>query len=296
MHQPAGRVLCFGVLAIDQIVQVVEYPEQDGHTRILSNGEFIGGEAANTALNLCGLKVPVTLRGNTLGEDRQGTLFRELIQEFSVDSSGMDVQSGVRTATALILSDQQGARTICGFAPDLQSRSILESDLEGITLLSVDPFLGNHAVEAARLAQEMGIVVFSIEITGDHPLAPFCDVVVNSSGFIRRHEIGSHIDVAIELLKAGVKTVVITQGGEGCTAYLENGRTLIQPAYSVPVIDTTGAGDAFRSGLILGFLKGWTLTRGIQFASGCGALACRILGGNGRIQGEGEVLQLIGRP
>ncbi|MGA1197008.1 MAG: carbohydrate kinase family protein [Candidatus Latescibacterota bacterium] len=287
------RVLCYGILGVDQLVQIAHLPEQDGHTRVFHDEEYIGGEAANTATILSDLGVDVRLMGNALGDDRRGAFFLRAIQDYAVDVRGIDVEKSVRTGHAIVLSDSEGARSICGFFPDLRSRALCAHDLEGIALLSVDPFLGEHAVEAARLAKEMGVSVFSIELGPDHPMAPYCDLVINSAGFMRRHEMGDPTDVAVELLKAGVETVVLTRGKHGCRVFQDNGSSFEQAAYAVDVCDTTGAGDGFRAGLIYGYLKGWTLTRSVQFASGCAALACTKIGGAGHGVREDQILDLI---
>ncbi len=288
-----GKVLCYGVMGVDQVVQIVELPEKDGHTRILSDEEYIGGEAANTAVTLSGLGVDVKLMGNTLGEDRRGGIFLRAIRQYPVDVRGIDIELGVRTGHAVVLSDRDGARSICGFFPDLRSRPLTDRDFDGVRLLSVDPFLGDNAIKAARMAREKEISVFAIELAPAHPLASLCDVVINSAGFMRRHNTGSHSDVALGLLKAGVQTVVITQGSKGCRVFLENGHSFDQAIYAVETRDTTGAGDAFRAGLIYAYLNGWTLTRSVQFASGCAALTCTKPGGCGHVNDEAQILRLI---
>jgi sugar/nucleoside kinase (ribokinase family) len=288
-----GSVLCYGIFGIDQIVQVTWFPERDGHTRVLHDEEFIGGEAANTAVTLGGLGVDVRLMGCALGEDRRGALFLRAIRQFAVDARGIDVDLIVRTGHAIILSDAKGGRTICGHFPDLRSRPLTKADLEGVALLSVDPFLGENAVRAARLARARDVAVFAIELAADHPLAELCDVVINSAGFMRRHKMGSVSDVALALLKEGVETVVITQGQKGSQVFQENGNSFQQSIFRVAARDTTGAGDAFWAGLIYGYLQGWTLTHSVKFASGSAALTCAKIGGAGHIYSEDQVLQLI---
>lgn len=53
-------------------------------------------------------------------------------------------------------------------------------------------------------------------------------------------------------------------------------------SYAVPVVDTTGAGDAFTAGLLHSLCAhpGWPVERRMAFASACGALVC---GGAGAI-------------
>jgi len=55
------------------------------------------------------------------------------------------------------------------------------------------------------------------------------------------------------LLAAGVKIVAVKLGAKGC--YVTNGqeKQTIQP-FKVPVVDTTGAGDAFNAGFLYGLI------------------------------------------
>jgi sugar/nucleoside kinase (ribokinase family) len=39
-------------------------------------------------------------------------------------------------------------------------------------------------------------------------------------------------------------------------------------------VDTTGGGDAFRAGIVYGFLKGWTDDRMVDFAAAVAAIIC----------------------
>jgi len=67
--------------------------------------------------------------------------------------------------------------------------------------------------------------------------------------------------------------VVVTNGGaplRWCVA----GRSGELPAFRVPVVDTTGAGDAFTAGLLHGLLHNQPESL-LRFASACGALVCQ---------------------
>jgi len=86
------------------------------------------------------------------------------------------------------------------------------------------------------------------------------------------------------LVKAGFKFAVITCGGDN-TVFSHNGKTYEMGVLPVKCVDSTGAGDAFTSGIIfkLSKLKGATVKEKIKdekilldimlFASACGALA-----------------------
>jgi ribokinase len=56
------------------------------------------------------------------------------------------------------------------------------------------------------------------------------------------------------LLGKGVKAVAVKLGGEGCYVTDGHEQHLIE-AFKVPVVDTTGAGDAFCAGFLYGLLK-----------------------------------------
>lgn len=82
------------------------------------------------------------------------------------------------------------------------------------------------------------------------------------------------IDQQIEYLLANtnIETLIVTCGAEGAVAALKNGeKTHIKPEKNETLVDTVGAGDAFSSILLLGFLNKWPLTltmpRAQQFAS-----------------------------
>ena len=50
------------------------------------------------------------------------------------------------------------------------------------------------------------------------------------------------------------------------------------PAYPMPVVDTTGAGDVFRGAFIVALLRGDTPDRILRFANAAAAIACTRLG------------------
>ncbi|MBR0397023.1 MAG: carbohydrate kinase family protein [Eubacterium sp.] len=76
----------------------------------------------------------------------------------------------------------------------------------------------------------------------------------------------------------GVKLACVTQGEEGCIA-LSEGTYYEAPAFDVPVVDTTGAGDNFHGAFLYGYLQGWDIEKILRFASGFSGLTCGALGG-----------------
>ena len=280
MDKIGDRVLCYGVLCVDQIVRTAAYPPPDGHARILEEGRFVGGEATNSAVALTRLGIPVTLRGNFVGADDRGRFFSEAVGQIpDLDSSGIVVRPGLQTPYAIIVSSRDGHRTILGSFAELQSLPLNEEAFEGVRLLSVDPFLGDHALRAAELAKGRGLPVVSIELDPASPMGHHCDVAINSRGFLQRHRMGRPEEVGARLMEAGVETAVITQGADGCLVFDAKEGVFSQSAFDVPVVDSTGAGDAFRAGFIYGRLRHWELKAVARFASAMAGLNCRGIGG-----------------
>jgi len=82
---------------------------------------------------------------------------------------------------------------------------------------------------------------------------------------------------AQKLLDAGCGAVVITMGGRG-TLLMDRQQIVEASAFLVQVVDSSGAGDAFAAGFIVGLLEGWSMADTLRFASAIGASSCTQLG------------------
>jgi fructokinase len=71
--------------------------------------------------------------------------------------------------------------------------------------------------------------------------------------------------------KHGVETICVTLGSKGCSVYAK-GIFETFAGFSVRVVDTVGAGDAFAAGFLHGFHSGWPTKKTARFANGLGAL------------------------
>jgi ribokinase len=71
--------------------------------------------------------------------------------------------------------------------------------------------------------------------------------------------------------------VLLTLGGDGAL-YLEDGNTYSQPIFSVPVADTTGAGDTFTGYFLCEHLRGAPPAEALRMASAAAAVAVSGIG------------------
>lgn len=86
------------------------------------------------------------------------------------------------------------------------------------------------------------------------------------------------LGAAMQRLGRAGTMVAVKLGAEGAVMY-SRGRTLRAAPPSVDPLDTTGAGDCFDAGVLLGFIEGWEPERQLAFGVACGALSTRIVGG-----------------
>ncbi len=86
-------------------------------------------------------------------------------------------------------------------------------------------------------------------------------------------EVSGDLNAAIEaILTIKPRMVAVKQGAKGCTLYQPGVAALDVPGFPVEIFNVLGAGDAFASGFIYGYLQGWDWFRVARLANACGAI------------------------
>jgi 5-dehydro-2-deoxygluconokinase len=86
-------------------------------------------------------------------------------------------------------------------------------------------------------------------------------------------EIQGDINKAIEdIMKLGIEALIVKRGEKGSSIFLKNGKVIDVPGFSVQVVNVLGAGDAFASGFIFGYLQGWDWYKCCRTGNACGAI------------------------
>ncbi len=70
----------------------------------------------------------------------------------------------------------------------------------------------------------------------------------------------------------GPRVVVAKLGGRGSVVFPGDDEPVHAAAFRVEVYNVLGAGDAFASGLLYGWLRGWDWYRAARFGNACGAI------------------------
>ena len=107
-------------------------------------------------------------------------------------------------------------------------------------------------------------------------------------------EVTGNLDIAIQvLLSHGLQALVVKRGAKGCTVFLKNGQQIEAPGFSVEVLNILGAGDAFASGFIYGYIQGWDWYKMARMGNACGAIIVTRHGCANHMAYEDEVLKFI---
>ncbi len=115
-----------------------------------------------------------------------------------------------------------------------------------------------------------------------------------SASQISAPEVSGDLDAAVEaLLACGPQALVVKRGARGCTIFLKDGEPLEVPGFPVRVLNTLGAGDAFASGFIYGFIQGWDWYKMARMGNACGALIVTRHGCANHMGYVEEVLQFV---
>jgi len=229
--------------------------------------------------------VPVTLEGNWIGDTPACRRTLEFLRSRGIDVSGLVVKPGYAGVNEIVVSDGD-TRTVFGRYVDLlfttpQWEPPSAKRIRAAKFVCVDPFFGETTLLVARTAHAAGLPVVTCDTRADSPLAALASVVVISNEFLRReYPAAVPMGPAREQLFADYLArvpglVVFTDGSRPAWFGRGAGGTRHeQPPFPVDVVDSAGAGDSFRGGLIYGLLRGWSDAESVRFASAIAALIC----------------------
>ena len=256
-----------------------------------------GGKGANQAVAAARAGAEVRMIG-AVGEDEFGGQLRENLGSFGVDTGGLRTAGG-RTGTAHIVVDDEGGNaivvvpaansTVLDLEPGDEQRIAESRDL----LLQLEiPMDGVRA--AARAARRNGVPVTltpapAVEIPED--VLSCVDLLVPNEHEAAVLSGEQEPQRALSALLERVPEVVITLGAAGALHGSVDGSTRRVDGYSVPVVDTTAAGDTFAGVLSLARVEGAEVAEALDRAAAAAALSVRSNGASGSMPSRAEIEQ-----
>jgi sugar/nucleoside kinase (ribokinase family) len=301
MMQPPS-VVCAGILVADLFVPPLERLPIGGD--LVVTEDFLvqpGGCAANTAISLAKLGVPVSVAGK-IGKDIFGDAIERDLQASGVRTDALRRSSSYGTSKTVILpvigEDRRYIHTI-GANADFTVDDIAFPLAMQAQVFALGGYFVLPRLEPLRIAdllasmRENGVrTVLDIVVPSSthhptldnlRPILPFIDVFIpnaeEAAMLTGENDPGKQAEL---FLRAGCTIAIITRGKDGALLMSAH-ETLEAPAFPVEVVDVSGAGDAFVAGFIVGLLEQWSLADSLRFASLIGASACIQLGCTGGV-------------
>lgn len=296
-------ILVVGSLNADLVVKSPRFP-QPGETISGEDLQIIpGGKGANQAVAAARQGVKTAMLGR-VGSDSFAPFLVDNLKSNQVDTSHVTVDSSA-TGTAIIVVDANGQNSIVlspgangNVSPaDVDSASFSSSKLLLLQLEIPTPTV----LHAAQQARTNGLTVIlnpapakalpaelissvDILIPNESELSLLTSLPVN--------DVASAEKATKEILKQGVKTVIVTLGSKGALLVTDTQVKQVD-TYKVNVVDTTAAGDAFIGGFASAMLSGKTLEDSVRYGCACGALATTKFGAQPSLPTKEEVEKFI---
>lgn len=290
-----AEVGCAGILVADTFCGPLrELPREGQLLAIDAMPSKAGGCAANVAIGLAKQGFAVDVVG-CLGQDPASQILLTSFEEYGVGCEQVVYTDRYPTSkTVILLVEGQDRRYLHVFGAN-QVLTVGHIRREWVAGLKVFYLGGLFALPGIRTDELLGLLQFCrrqgivtvVDVVVPQqwagpdelkPLLPFIDYFLPNDDEARQITgQAKPLDQLRDLQASGAQTVIITQGQAGALA--ARGREFWQAgAYPVPVVDPSGSGDAFTSGVITGLLRGWDLPQTLRYASALGASATRAIG------------------
>ena len=272
-------VIGFGALNVDTLLKVDKIAGAEEESFIHDYAEACGGSAANTMVGLARLGCKVGFVGK-VADDHEGKLQIDCFKAEGVNTDGIIHAAKGKSGVCLGFVDKKGARALyinSGVNDTIEFRELQAPYVTDTQFIHLSSFVGEKSFraqkkllsflpESAKISFDPGSLYAQKGFSAIEPIIQNSFVMMPNELELKLITGESEVPKGAEaLLAAGVKIVAVKLGAKGC--YVTNGqeKRTIQP-FKVPVVDTTGAGDAFNAGFLYGLIQDKTLAE-------CGRIA-----------------------
>lgn len=255
----------------------------------------MGGNVACAASRL-GLRTGLI---SWVGDDVEGELVLEDLRRFGVDTTHVIVEPNTQTNFTTILIDPSGEKAIV-VVPTAFNTLVLDPALSAY--LSKAHLVYSTVYDLDQLARVARVVhaaggLLSADI---EPVAGLRDQALGQAlalldlVFFKADSLIPTADeqAAQELRALGPELVVFTLGAQGALACHAQGIVRC-PAFQVPVVDTTGAGDCFTAAFLTAYLRKFPLEQALRYAQAAAALSIQGYGARGALPNDEQVRSFL---
>ena len=276
-----GHIVVVGSINMDLVVRAPRHPEP-GETILGSSFQtFPGGKGANQAVAAARLGGHVRMIGR-VGTDSFGDSLLATLQKDQVDTSFVRRCTDTASGVALITVNEQGQNTIVvvpGANWKLSPQDIRDSR-EAFVGASVVLLQLEIPIETVKAAAEMAREEGAGVILNPAPAQQLSRNLLSKVDFLIPNEselgllTGLHaVSFASDSLRSiGARRLVVTLGSQGVLVIDEDGHYQLD-AHTVPVVDTTAAGDAFVGAFAVALTEHRSTREAASWGNAAGALA-----------------------
>jgi len=239
--------------------------------------EASGGSAANTVAGVASFGLSAAYVGK-VAADALGEIFAHDIKAIGVSFETAPLVGGPATARCLVNVTPDGERTMCTFlgaSVRLGANDVAAAVIEGARILYLEGYLFDPDearkafASAAFIARKAGrTIAFSLSdsfVVERHrdALLTFIDAEVDVL-FANEAELlalfqGDDLDAALDRLSGRVAIAAVTRGAQGSVVVAGGARTIVPAERVDKAVDTTGAGDQYAAGFLVGLARGKSL-------------------------------------
>lgn len=303
------QVVSFGAHIADALGWPFTAVPEGQHLAMLEKIKFtVAGTAAAPSVNLAKMGVDVATVGR-IGKDAIGDFVRTTMEGYGVDVRHLIVDEERQTSSSLLPIRLDGSRPalhviganagLC--EDDVPWDLVAEAKVFHLGGAFVLPGIdGPPMARILRRVKELGVTTTmdflmsprpdAAEIVG--PSLQYVDYLmpnIEEAGWLAGTEDRGGIIKFLHDLGAGC--TVLTMGGDGVSITPRGAAETLLPSFDIDVVDTTGCGDAFTSGLISGLLDGLDLIDAAERGLACGSLVATGLGSDAGIENLAQVEQ-----
>lgn len=304
MTQPRYDVLCIGNAIVDVISDCSDtFLEAEGLTkgamrlvdaeeaeRLYSHmapaREISGGSAGNTAAGIAALGGKAAFIGQ-VAPDQLGEFYVHDLRAAGVEFATKPADVGVPTARSMILVTPDGHRTMntfLGAAQHLPASALDERQIADSAVIYLEGYLWDpetpryamiRAIEVARSAGRKVAFTLSDTFCIDRHRDGFnalidegrIDILFANEAEIQALAGVPHLETAVAAVSGKVETLVVTRSEHGALAIRGSERAEVPAEPVTEVVDTTGAGDLFAAGFLVGYTRGRPLGEALKLGA-----------------------------
>lgn len=274
-----------GTIIVDSIKEIDRYPNQGELVYIDRSIKSVGGLVPNVSIDIKKIDSSIdVLVSGTIGDDENGKFVKDYLRNNNVNQTNLRMTNNLTSYTDVIsikggqrtFLNYRGAADDFGFDDISFEYSMLH--LGYFTLLKkVDEIDGLKILKQAKekgIVTSIDMVSSNVECTSVIKCLPYVDNLI-----INEFEAGKILNIVVDgnnLIKSAKKLkelgvinrVIIHMPQKSCC--VDNKTAIEMDSLNIPrdlIIGTTGAGDAFCSGCLVGIYNNYNNEEILKFAS-----------------------------